>query len=113
LEGVPDVVAGLVTDVVPVPTIGIGAGRWCDGQVLVFHDLLGLEDGKRPRFVRRYADLGEQAVAALAAFASDVRQGRYPTDEESYHARDEVSAALIGAAPHEEEQSSNPLSASR
>ncbi len=95
LEGVPDVVAGMVTDAVDVPTIGIGAGRWCDGQVLVFHDLLGLEDRIRPKFVRRYADLGDQAVAALAAFAADVRQGRFPNDDESYHARDEVAASLL------------------
>lgn len=97
LEGVPDVVAGMVTDRIPVPTIGIGAGRWCDGQVLVFHDVLGLEEGTKPRFVRRYADLAAQAVEAVEAFASDVRQGRFPADEESYHARDEVSAALLGA----------------
>ncbi len=97
LEGVPDVVAGIVTDAVGVPTIGIGAGRWCDGQVLVYHDLLGLADGPRARFVRRYADLGDLAVEAMSRFAADVRQGKYPTDDESYHARDEVSATLLGA----------------
>ena len=57
LECVPDAVARMVTDAIPVPTIGIGAGRHCDGQVLVYHDLLGLEDRLRPKFVRRYADL--------------------------------------------------------
>ncbi len=97
LEGVPDVVAGVVTDAVDVPTIGIGAGRWCDGQVLVFHDLLGFEDRMTPKFVRRYADLGSQAVDAVAAFASDVRHGRYPADGETYHTRDEVASRLLGA----------------
>jgi 3-methyl-2-oxobutanoate hydroxymethyltransferase len=95
LEGVPDVVAGMVTDHLAVPTIGIGAGQWCDGQVLVFHDLLGLEDRMRPKFVRRYAELADLAVAAVSSWAEDVRKGRYPTDDESYHARDDVAAALI------------------
>ena len=58
LEGVPDPVARLVTEAVDVPTIGIGAGRDCDGQVLVYHDVLGLEDRMAPKFVRRYAELG-------------------------------------------------------
>src|SRR4029079_7504933 len=73
LEGVPDEVARLVTDAVDVPTIGIGAGRHCDGQVLVFHDVLGLEDRIIPKFVRRYADLKAVSVSAVAAFADDVR----------------------------------------
>jgi 3-methyl-2-oxobutanoate hydroxymethyltransferase len=94
LEGVPDAVARVVTEAVPVPTIGIGAGRWCDGQVLVFHDLLGIEDRVLPRFVRRYASLKRDAVAAVSAFADDVRAGRFPTDDESYHLSDEVAGAL-------------------
>lgn len=85
LEGVPDAVARMVTEAVPVPTIGIGAGPWCDGQVLVLHDLLGLDEGAAPRFVRRYARLGEEAVAAVSAFAADVRAGRFPSYDESYH----------------------------
>src|SRR3989440_6698989 len=79
LEGVPAEVARLVTEAVPVPTIGIGAGPWCDGQVLVFHDVLGLEDRVLPRFVRRYASLKADAVAAVEAFAADVRSGRFPS----------------------------------
>jgi 3-methyl-2-oxobutanoate hydroxymethyltransferase len=78
LEGVPDVVARMVTEAVPVPTIGIGAGPWCDGQVLVFHDVLGFEDRIAPKFVRRYAALKADGVAALAAFADDVRAGALP-----------------------------------
>jgi 3-methyl-2-oxobutanoate hydroxymethyltransferase len=94
LEGVPDAVARLVTEAVDVPTIGIGAGRWCDGQVLVFHDLLGLEDRVLPKFVRRYASLKTDAVAAVAAYAADVRAGRFPSDQESYHLADGVADAL-------------------
>ena len=94
LEGVPDEVAAMVTDAVSVPTIGIGAGRACDGQVLVFHDVLGLQDKLLPKFVRRYANQKADAVEALAAFAADVRTGRFPADEESYHLADGVSEAL-------------------
>jgi 3-methyl-2-oxobutanoate hydroxymethyltransferase len=94
LECVPDAVARMVTDAVPVPTIGIGAGPWCDGQVLVFHDLLGLEDRIQPKFVRRYAALKGDAVSAMAAYAADVRTGRFPSDGESYHLPDDVEAAL-------------------
>ena len=85
LEGVPDVVAARVTDHVDVPTIGIGAGPACDGQVLVFHDLLGLGEGKAPKFVRRYADLAAVATGAIEQWAADVRAGSFPSDDESYH----------------------------
>jgi 3-methyl-2-oxobutanoate hydroxymethyltransferase len=88
LECVPDAVARLVTDTVPVPTIGIGAGRHCDGQVLVFHDLLGLEDRMRPKFVRRYAELGATGIDAVTRFAADVRAGTFPSSDETYHAAD-------------------------
>jgi 3-methyl-2-oxobutanoate hydroxymethyltransferase len=74
LEGVPDAVGRMVTEAVGVPTIGIGAGPWCDGQVLVFHDLLGIEDRVLPKFVRRYASLKADAVAAIAAYADDVAE---------------------------------------
>jgi 3-methyl-2-oxobutanoate hydroxymethyltransferase len=94
LECVPDAVARLVTDAIPVPTIGIGAGRHCDGQVLVYHDLLGLQDWLRPKFVRRYADLHRESVAAVSRFASDVRAGTFPSSEETYHAADSVADAL-------------------
>jgi 3-methyl-2-oxobutanoate hydroxymethyltransferase len=94
LEGVPDEVARMITDAVEVPTIGIGAGRHTDGQVLVFHDVLGIEDRITPKFVRRYASLKADAVAALEAFALDVRTGRFPGDEESYHLSTEQSEAL-------------------
>lgn len=97
LECVPDAVARLITDSVAVPTIGIGAGRHCDGQVLVYHDLLGLQDRLRPRFVRRYAELGAEATEAIARFADDVRRGRFPSSEETYHAADSIAAELARA----------------
>jgi 3-methyl-2-oxobutanoate hydroxymethyltransferase len=85
LEGVPDVVAAKVTDEVDVPTIGIGAGADCDGQVLVFHDLLGLREGAPAKFVRQYADLTSVAVTAVSSWAADVRGGTFPSDAETYH----------------------------
>lgn len=94
LEGVPDEVAGMVTDALDVPTIGIGAGSRCDGQVLVFHDLLGIEDRVAPKFVRRYAGLKGDAVAAMGAFADDVRSGAFPGPDETYHLSAEQSEAL-------------------
>jgi 3-methyl-2-oxobutanoate hydroxymethyltransferase len=87
VEGVPDVVAERVTREIEVPTIGIGAGPGCDGQVLVFHDLLGLREGQAPKFVRQYADLTSTAVAAVSEWAADVRTGSFPNHAESYHLR--------------------------
>jgi 3-methyl-2-oxobutanoate hydroxymethyltransferase len=94
LECVPDGVARMVTDAISVPTIGIGAGRHCDGQVLVYHDLLGLEDRMRPRFVRRYAELGVVATAAVSEFVDDVRARRFPSSEETYHMTDQLEGAI-------------------
>lgn len=85
IEGVPDVVGAAVTDQLDVPTVGIGAGPSCDGQVLVFHDLLGLGKSKPPKFVRQYADVGRIATEAIAAFADDVRSGNFPGEAETYH----------------------------
>lgn len=94
LEGVPDEVAALVTEAIDVPTIGIGAGPQCDGQVLVFHDVLGIEDRLAPKFVRRYANLKDDAVSAVGAFAADVRGGRFPDASESYHLKSDVAETL-------------------
>jgi 3-methyl-2-oxobutanoate hydroxymethyltransferase len=94
LEGIPDQVARMITDAVDVPTIGIGAGPYCDGQVLVFHDLLGIEERMAPKFVRRYASVRDDAVAAIEAYAADVRSGRFPDDSESYHLTGDVAEAL-------------------
>jgi 3-methyl-2-oxobutanoate hydroxymethyltransferase len=94
LEAVPDAVGRAITEAVSIPTIGIGAGPHCDGQVLVWHDLLGVEDRLAPKFVRRYADLGNQAVEAVAAYAADVRSGAFPAAAESYAASAELTEAL-------------------
>ena len=87
IETVPQTLAAEITAAVPAVTIGIGAGRVCDGQVMVMHDLLGLEPSDqhwKPRFVRRYAEMGQAVGAAFKAYADDVRAGRFPAAEESY-----------------------------
>ncbi|MFL6196962.1 MAG: 3-methyl-2-oxobutanoate hydroxymethyltransferase [Thermoanaerobaculia bacterium] len=84
LECVPSSLAAEVTRSLSIPTIGIGAGAEVTGQVLVYHDLLGLEERIAPRFVRRYAELGKDSREAIAHFADDVRAGRFPAPEESY-----------------------------
>ncbi len=84
LEGIPGELATRVTRQIGVPTIGIGAGAGCDGQVLVYHDLLGMLPGKSPKFVRRYAEIREQQVEAIKRWADDVRDGGFPGDRESY-----------------------------
>lgn len=84
LELVPREIARLITEAVTIPTIGIGAGVHCDIQVLVFHDLLGMAFGKLPRFVREYANLRETITDAITRWAEDVRNGTYPSNEESY-----------------------------
>ncbi len=94
IEGVPNEVARLVTAAVDVPTIGIGAGPNCDGQVLVYHDVLGIEDRVLPKFVRRYADLKSASIDALSAYVADVRSGAFPSDAESYHLTAEQAEAL-------------------
>jgi 3-methyl-2-oxobutanoate hydroxymethyltransferase len=96
LEGVPEEVAGMVTAALDVPTVGIGAGPHCDGQVLVYHDVLGIEDRIAPKFVRRYAELKADSVAAMERFCADVRSGSFPGAEESYHlAADEAEALSL------------------
>ena len=95
LEGVPDVLAELITDEIRVPTIGIGAGNVTDGQVLVLHDVLGMGSGEfSPKFVRRYAHLADDAVAALEAFFADVETGAFPSDDETYHMPPESAEIL-------------------
>lgn len=84
LEAVPADVAREVTSSLEVPTIGIGAGSHCDGQVLVWHDFLGITDGKLPRFVKRYAQLGEEIKQAAQTFAAEVADGTYPGPEHTY-----------------------------
>jgi len=87
LEGIPRELGAQVTGALSIPTIGIGAGAACDGQVLVLHDLIGLSFGKPAKFVRRYAEVGDTIRSALVSFGADVRAGRYPSDDETYAAR--------------------------
>jgi 3-methyl-2-oxobutanoate hydroxymethyltransferase len=98
LEAVPAPVAARITEELSIPTIGIGSGRGCDGQVLVYHDLLGLYQGKAPRFVKRYAELAPVVQDALERFAADVRSGAFPGDEHTYSIPDdELEAFLSGS----------------
>ena len=89
LEAVPAAVAQRITEALTIPTIGIGAGPGCDGQVLVWHDLLGLSDRKPARFVKRYADLGSEITRALEQYAADVRAGTFPGGEHTYSIPDD------------------------
>src|SRR5258705_8621017 len=94
LEAVPDEVARMITEAVRVATIGIGAGPHCDGQVLVWHDLLGFQDRLRPKVVRTYAQLQCDGIAGIKQYAADVRSGDFPGDGESYHLPDDVAATF-------------------
>ena len=94
LEGIPREIAAMITAEVGTPTIGIGAGPDCDGQVLVFHDILGLTFAPPAKFVRRYADAASVITDAVKAFKHDVKEGSYPSDEESYHLPKDTQAAL-------------------
>ena len=98
LEGIPREVAALISHELQIPTIGIGAGPECDGQVLVFHDLLGLTFVPPAKFVRRYADVGNVITNALQAFRNDVKLGEYPSDLESYHLPKDTLASLQAIA---------------
>jgi 3-methyl-2-oxobutanoate hydroxymethyltransferase len=107
LEAVPSAVASRVTELLEIPTFGIGAGAGCDGQVLVYHDLLGLTEGHLPRFVKRYANLSGEIKGALGAYAEEVRSGAFPDDEHSYSMdeseRAEFESALESRSPVNEQ----------
>ena len=106
LECIPSEVAKAITERSGILTIGIGAGPHCDGQVLVFHDVLGLYDGPLPRFVRTYGDFGKQMREALTRFSEDVLSGRFPSEEEAFHLSPDVARRLgakdddAGSATH-------------
>ena len=99
LEAVPTPVAARITASLQIPTIGIGAGPACDGQVLVYHDLLGLTEGHTARFVKRYADLATVIREALAAFVNDVRSGAYPEERHTYGMPADEQAAFEADLP--------------
>jgi len=94
LEGIPREVAAMITAEISAPTIGIGAGPDCDGQVLVFHDILSLTFGHPAKFVRRYADAAGLIMEAVQSFRADVKSHQYPSDEESYHLPRDTKAGL-------------------
>ena len=98
LEGIPREVAAMITAEIGAPTIGIGAGPECDGQVLVFHDILNLTFGPPAKFVRRYADAAALITNAVQGFRADVRSHLYPADEESYHLSKDTGAGSFGKA---------------
>ena len=104
LEAVPTPVAARITEALEIPTIGIGAGPQVDGQVLVYHDLLGLTEGHTARFVKRYADLATVIREALAAFAADVRSGAYPEERHTYGMPADEQAAFEAAIAEDEER---------
>ncbi|HEX2293386.1 MAG TPA: 3-methyl-2-oxobutanoate hydroxymethyltransferase [Gaiellaceae bacterium] len=107
LEAVPAEVARRVSDTLHVPTVGIGAGPGCDGQVLVWHDLLGLNERRPARFVKRYADVGAEIRQALERYAGEVRGGEFPGPEHTY-AMPEEELALFEAATEQPEQAQRP-----
>ena len=98
LEAVPAPVAARIGERLTIPTLGIGSGADCDGQVLVLHDVLGLYEGRSPRFAKRYADLDTEIRGALERFAGDVRSGAFPTEEHTYAMPEEELAAFLGAS---------------
>jgi 3-methyl-2-oxobutanoate hydroxymethyltransferase len=100
LEAMPAIVAARITEALDIPTIGIGAGPDCDGQILVWHDLLGLTPGHVPQFVKRYAELGIAAKAALEAYVTDVRSGSFPEPQHTYDMA-EGEAEIFKARTHE------------
>ena len=101
LECVPAELAAFITERLTIPTIGIGAGVKCDGQVLVYHDVLGLYDGHTPKFVRKYAQAAAELQEALTHFLGDVREGSFPNDGESFHGTSEEELKRLYGQPEE------------
>jgi len=95
LEGIPNPVAQIITERLKIPTIGIGAGPFCDAQVLVIHDLLGLFERFVPKFVKQYAQIGQDIVKALSAFDKEVKTGTFPDEEHSYHIKKEAEQEIL------------------
>jgi 3-methyl-2-oxobutanoate hydroxymethyltransferase len=104
LEGVPVELSRMITDAVSIPTIGIGAGNACDGQVLVIYDLLGMVQGFRPKFVKTYANLAGVIKDAVATYRSEVREGDFPTEAHTFHAAEK----LLGEAQAEAREAAEP-----
>jgi 3-methyl-2-oxobutanoate hydroxymethyltransferase len=98
IECVPSRVSRIITKTISVPTIGIGAGRFCDGQVLVLYDMLGLYKKLSPKFVRLYADIFSSVQKAAVSYSREVKEGSFPSDAESFHMRDDEYRMLLKAA---------------
>lgn len=94
LESIPTEISKIITKSLEIPTIGIGAGPFCDGQILVFHDLLGLTPGYLPRFVRKYADLQSIIDSSIKSYIEDIKKGEFPSENESYHLPEEIKEKL-------------------
>lgn len=94
LESIPAEISKIITNSLKIPTIGIGAGAFCDGQILVFHDLLGLTPGYLPKFVRKYADLQKIIDSSIKSYIEDIKNGKFPDENESYHLSDEIKENL-------------------
>lgn len=109
LEGMPLDLAAEITGRLTIPTIGIGAGPHCDGQILVLHDVLGLSERFVPKFAKRYAELWSAASDAIGAYAREVRSGMFPTDAHSFHSLAPVPSApvALSAVPREEKAAAN------
>ena len=103
VEAVPAAVAARITAELSIPTIGIGAGVDCDGQVLVWHDLIGLYQGRTARFVKRYAEIGDTIRTALESYAADVRERRFPEEQHTYAMPEEELALFERAASDQRE----------
>jgi len=101
LEAVPAPVATRISETLVIPTIGIGSGAECDGQVLVLHDLLGLYEGRSPRFAKRYADIGDDIRSALERFGAEVRSGAFPAEEHTYAMPEEELDAFLNGSTAE------------
>jgi 3-methyl-2-oxobutanoate hydroxymethyltransferase len=99
LESVPRELAAQITEMLRIPTIGIGAGPDCDGQVLVFHDLVGFTAGHSPKFARQYANIASEISRAVTQYCDDVRSGDFPSDAESYHLPAEMRDRLLTRSP--------------
>lgn len=97
LEAIPAVVATHITDQLTIPTIGIGAGAGCDGQVLVYHDMLGLYDRLQPRFVKQYGNLGQAVITAVQTYSEEVRSRHFPAEEHTYPMKEAEQAAFLAA----------------
>lgn len=97
LELVPEALAGRITDMLSIPTIGIGAGRYCDGQVLVFHDALNIGQPAPKKFVKTFADVGSLIRDGLTDYVNEVKQGRFPAEDHAFHAAEEKTGSLYGS----------------